>query len=209
MKKILAIMLVLVLTVSLVACGGGEETALTGMVISVEGTVISFVEMNSENFGGKERPEKPEGMEKPAEGSPEAFHGTLPEGETFPSWGNGERPEMPEGMTPPEGMELPEGMTIPENGERPSFEGSDGNRPGFGNFAENMQTTQIDIADAHISLEEDGVKASGSLSDLKAGVFVTITKDGKGKVTNVLITSSGFGGFGGGFRGGNFEKRDS
>ena len=202
MRKILAIMLVLVLTVSLVACRAGEETTLTGMVISVEGTVISFVEMNSENFGGKEfsdseRPEKPEGMEKPAEGSPEAFHGTLPEGETFPSGGNGERPEMPEGMT------------IPENGEPPSFEGSDGNRPGFGNFAENMQTTQIDIADAHISLEEDGVKASGSVSDLKAGVFVTITKDGKGKVTNVLITSSGFGGFGGGFRDGNFEKRDS
>ena len=205
-KQILAFMLILVLTVSLVACGSGEETTLSGMVLSVDGTVITLAEMNGENFGGKEfpggeRPEPPEGADKPADGIPEAFNGTLPEGETFPSWGNGERPEMPEGMTPPEGMNPPEGMTIPENGERPAFSGSDEKRPGLEKFAENMQTTQIDIGDAHISVEENGIKATGSLSDLKAGVFVTISKDRKGNVTNVLITSTFR--FGQGFQGRN------
>lgn len=216
-KKVFAILLVLALALSLAACGAGEETTLTGMVVSVDGTVITLAEMDADSMGGKdfskgERPEGMEGFEGVENFNPEAFEGTLPEGETFPQRAEGERPEMPEGMELPEDMELPEGMTIPENGERPSFEGGNGEQPDFGNFTENMETTQIDIGDAHISVEEDGVKASGSLTDLKTGAFVTITKDGKGKVTNVLVTSSGFsgfGGFGGGFRGGNFEKQDN
>ena len=226
-RKVLALLMAALLLLSLTACGeGGEETTITGMVTAVEGTVVSIVEISGDrgnmNF---EKGERPEG-----------FDGTMPNGENFPQRGeNGEMPSLPEGMTMPT---MPEGMTIPEGATMPSFEGWDGQtpptdengqwqrpsgeegekerpsgenggqRPNMNNFMENMKTTQIDIGDAHISIQEDGVKASGSLSDIKAGVFVTITKNAKGKVTNVLVISSGFGGFGGGFgggfRGGNF-----
>ena len=71
-------------------------------------------------------------------------------------------------------------------------------RPGFGNFDTDMETTDVDIADAHISVEIDGGKASGSMDDIKAGVTVTVTMNGKGKVTNVLVSSQSF--FGGGRR---------
>ena len=207
-KKLVAIFVALVMTISLAACGAGEETTLTGMVVSVDGTVISLMEMDTGNMSGKdfaggERPEMPEGMEDFqgfGDFNPEDFDGTLPEGETFPQ--GGERPQMPEGSemldipegeTMPEGMELPEGMTIPENGEMPDF-GSMGGM-GFGNFDSDAETKNVDIGDAHISVEIDGGKASGSMDDIKAGTFVTITMNGKGEVTNVLVSSqSGFGG---------------
>lgn len=177
-RKIIAIMMTLVLAATLAACGGGEETTLTGMVVSVDGTVISLAEMDASNMGGRdfaegERPEMPEGME--------SFDGTLPEGETFPQR---EKGEMPEGMTPPEDM------TMPENGEMPDFGDKNGGmRPGFGNFGEDMETTDVDIANAHISVEIDGGKASGSMENLVPGAFVTITMNGKGEVTNVLVSS--------------------
>ena len=190
-RKLIAILMTIVLAATLAACGGGEETTLTGMVVSVDGTVVSLVEMGSGDMGGREfaegeRPEKPEGMEGFDPGS---FDGTLPEGETFPQWGEGEMPQMPEGMTPPESMPMP------ENGEMPDFGGEGGGmRPGFGNFGEDMETTDVDLADAHISVEIDGGKASGSMDDIQAGTFVTITMNGKGEVTNVLVSSmSGFG----------------
>ena len=208
-KKLVSIFVALVLILSLAACGAGEETTLTGMVISVDGTVISLVEMDSSKMGNRntEKGERPEGMEgfggfgnfnpenfDPENFNPEDFNGTLPEGETMPQWG-GERPEMPEGMTPPEGMTIPEGMTRPENGERPDFSNEGGNgRPGFGNFASDAETKQLDIANAHISVEIDGGKASGSMEDIKAGTFVTLTLNGKGEVTNVLVSSRSFGG---------------
>ena len=194
-KKLVAIFVAFVLTISLAACGAGKETTLTGMVVSVDGTVISLMEMDTGNMGGKdfaggERPEMPEGMEGFGGFDPGEFDGTLPEGETFPQWGEGEMPEMPEGMEPPEGM------TVPENGEMPDFGGENGGmRPGFGNFSEDMETTDVDIANAHISVEIEGGKASGSMDDIKAGTFVTITMNGKGEVTNVLVSSQSF--FGG------------
>ena len=191
-RKIIAIMMTLVLAATLAACGGGEETTLTGMVVSVDGTVISLVEMDASNMGGRdfaegERPQMPEGMEGFGGFNPDEFDGTLPEGETFPQWGEGEMPE---------GMEPPEGMTMPENGEMPDFNGENGGmRPGFGNFGEDMETTDVDIANAHISVEIDGGKASGSMNDIKAGTFVTITMNGKGEATYVLVSSmEGFGG---------------
>ena len=194
-RKFIAILMTLALAVTLAACGGGEETTLTGMVVSVDGTVISLVEMDAGNMGGRdfaegERPEMPEGMEGFGGFNPDEFDGTLPEGETFPQWGEGEMPEMPEGMEPPEGM------TMPENGEMPDFNGENGGmRPGFGNFGEEMETTDVDIANAHISVEIDGGKASGSMNDIKAGTFVTITMNGKGEATYVLVSSmEGFGG---------------
>lgn len=191
-KKLVAILVAFVMTTSLSACGAGEETTLTGMVISVDGTVISLMEMDTANmdgmdFAGGERPEMPEDMEGFGGFNPGEFDGTMPEGETFPQWGDGEMPEMPEGMTPPEGM------TIPENGEMPDF-GSMGGM-GFGNFDSDVETKNVDIGDAQISVEIDGGKASGSMDDIKTGTFVTITMNGKGEVTNVLVSSQSF--FGG------------
>ena len=185
-QKLVAILLALVMTICLSACGAGEETTLTGMVVSVEGTVISLMEMDGEmsgmNFGSGEMPQMPEGMEG-FEGfgnfNPEDFEGSFPEGGSFPQWGNGEMPE---------GMEIPEGMTIPD------FGGGDMNFD-FEDFGSDVQTKSVDIGDAHISVEIDGGKASGSMDDIEAGSFVTITMNGKGEVTNVLVSAmSSFGG---------------
>jgi len=194
-RKFIAIMMPLILAATLGACGGGEETTLTGMVVSVDGTLISLLEMDAGNMGGRDfaggkRPEMPEGREGFGRFNPDAFKGTLPDGEQFPQWGEGEMPEMPEGMEPPEGM------TMPEDGRMPDFGGENGGMgPGFGNFGEDMETTDLDIANAHISVAIDSGKASGSMDDIKAGTFVTITVNSKGEATYVLITSmTSFGG---------------
>ena len=188
-RRFIAILMAFVLAATLGACGEEKETTLTGMVVSVEGTVISLVEMDTDSMGsmdfeGGKRPEMPEGMEGFEGFDPGAFDGTLPEGETFPQRGEGEMPEMPQGM------ELPEGMTMPENGEMPDFGGGSGGMgPGFGNFSEDMETKAVDIAGAHISVEIDGGKASGSMDDIRAGTFVTVTLNGKGEATYVLVSS--------------------
>ena len=207
-RKLIAILMVLLLSATLVACGGGKETTLTGMVVSVDGTVVSLMEMDDDSMGqmdfsGGEMPEGmelPEGMEMPEgmEGfgdfNPEDF-----EGGNFPQQGDGEMPQMPEGMEMPDGMEMPEGMTMPESGEMPDFSGEmNGMMPGFGNFDADVETQDVDIADAHISVEIDGGKASGSMEDIQPGTFVTLTMNGRGKVTNVLVSSQTF--FGGGRR---------
>ena len=216
-KKLVAIVVALVMILSLVACGAGEETTVTGMVVAVDGTVISLVQMDADEMGSMdfaqgERPQMQGGMEgfqgfegfdpESMEGfdpesfegfDPENFEGSIPEGENFPQRGDG---EMPGGMTPPEGMELPEGMTMPENGQMPGFDGEDGAMGfNFGNFSEDMETKDIDIADAHISVEIDGGKASGSMEDIRAGTFVTVTLNRKGEATYVLVSSQSF--FGG------------
>lgn len=187
--------MVFLLAVTLAACSGGEETTLTGIVVSVDGTVISVMEMDSQNMGGRnfaegERPEIPEGMEGFGEFDPGEFDGTLPEGETFPQWGAGEMPQMPEGMGSPEGMTPPEGMTMPEDGQMPDFGGENGAmRPDFENFAQDMETKAVDIGDAHISVEIENGKESGSLENIVPGAFVTITMNGKGEATYVLVSS--------------------
>ena len=199
-RKLFAILLVFVLAVTMVACGEGEETTLTGMVVSVDGTVISLMEMDSSNMGNRdfaegEQPTMPEGMEG-FEGfgsfDPENFDGQMPEGmEGFEGFGSFD-PENFDGQMP-EGMTMPEGVTMPEDGEMPDFGGMGG--MDFENFASDAETKNVDIAGAHISVEIDGGKATGSMDDIKAGVFVTITMNGKGEVTNVLVSSqSGFGG---------------
>ena len=213
-RKFIAVLMILALAVTLVACGGGKETTLTGMVVAVDGTVISLMEMDTGKMGGKdfvegERPEMPEGMEGFqgfGDFNPEDFNGMMPEGGSFPQWGEGEMPEMPEGMTPPEGMTMPEDFTMPEGGDVPNFGSGNGMGAGFENFASDAETKDVDIGDAHISVEIDGGKASGSMDDIKAGTFVTVTMNGKGKVTNVLVSSQSS--FGGGrpFDNGNFGK---
>ena len=130
-KKLVAIFVALVMTRALAACGAGEETTLTGMVVSVDGTVISLMEMDADmDFAGGERPELPEGMEGFGGFDPGEFDGTLPEGETFPQWGDGERPEMPEGMETPEGMERPTGEAGNRGGRGDRGNGQQG---GMGN----------------------------------------------------------------------------
>ena len=196
-RKILAICMVFVMAVSLAACGEGEETTLTGMVVSVDGTVISLMEMDTGNMGGMdfsggEMPQMPEGIEG-FEGfgdfNPEDFAGD------FSQWGNG---EMPEDFTMPENFTMPEGGGMPDfGGGMPNFGGNGGMTPGLENFASDAETKDVDIGDAHISVEIDGGKATGSMDDIKAGTFVTITMNGKGEVTNVLVSSRSSFEFGG------------
>ena len=242
--KVIAILCILALILSLTACGGGEESTLTGMVMSVDGTTLSIVEMDASSMADRgnrgengERPSMPEGVERPegmeiptgedgsfdfgnfggfngegfsgegfdGEGFMEGgFNGMFPGGEGFdpenmPQWGEGERPSMPEGMERPEGMEPPEGMEIP-TGEDGSFDfgnfggfggggfSGDGSNGGFGSMMENAETKTVDIANAHISIEIEGGKEGGSLSDITAGTFVTITLNSKGEATYVLIS---------------------
>ena len=212
MKKWIALCLAFVMAFSLAACGAEEETTLAGMVVSVDGTKISLMEMDTSNMGNRdvakgERPQMPEGMEgfggfenfNPENFNPENFEGAMPEGGNFPQWENGEKPEgmeFPEGMTMPEGMEFPEGMPAPENGQMPNFNGENGSaRPGMGNWGEGMETKQVDIGSAHISVEIENGKESGSMANIVPGAFVTITMNGKGEVTYVLVSSqTGFGG---------------
>ena len=168
--------LVLALVITMTACGAKEETTLSGMIVSVEGTMISLVEMDGAmDFAGMERPRMPEGMENfegfDPEKMPEGFNpGNMPEGFD---------PEnMPEGMTPPEGMPEFGG----EKGERPSFDGEGGQRPIFGNFSD-KETKTVDIGKAHISVEIENGKESGSMDNIVPGAFVTITVNAKGEAT--------------------------
>ena len=177
--KIFAILTIAAMVFSLAACGaaesGGEETTISGMVISVEGTTVTLLESNGNmSFGGNH-----------GEG------GNRGEGGNF----GGLTGELPEGMTMPEGGfqwngEMPEGMTRPEDGA-----------PIVNSSLANISTITVDIANAHISVQTDGVKAGGTMDDIKAGAMVTITAKGN-KVTNVLVTSqNSFGGRGGNFGG--------
>lgn len=196
-RKLLAIMLALLLTVSFAACGTDEETTLSGMVVSIDGTVITLMEtdgnMQGAEFAQGEMPSMPSGMEdfQAFESfDPEAFDGSFPQGGDFSPQDGGEMPQLPEGMT------IPQDGEFPENGERPNFGGGQGGMGfDFESFASDMETTTVDIGDAHISIQIDGGKASGSLEDIAPGTFVTVTLNSKGEAINVLISSqSRFGG---------------
>ena len=178
-RKITALLTALVLAAALAACGAGGETTLTGIVVSVDGTVISLIEMDRNggnmNFEEGQMPSMLSGLDGFqgfGDFVPEGFDGNFPDGGSFPQWGSGEMPEMPEGMTIPD------------------FSGGNGGMDfDFENFVSDAETKDVDIEDAHISVEIDGGKASGSLEDLTAGTFVTITMNAKGVVTNVLVSS--------------------
>lgn len=200
MKKLFAIICMIAFVLGMAGCGEKEEetTTLTGMVVSVDGTVISLREMDSQNqgnfsggrpsgFGNGQSFGRPEGMEDFT--MPEDFEGSMPEGFDPENFGG----SMPEGFDPESfGGSMPEGFdpesfggSMPPQGQMPNME--------FGDMA--GETTTVDIANAHISVEIDGGKASGSMEDITAGVFVTITLNGKGEATYVLVSAnSGFGG---------------
>ena len=61
-RKVFAIILAAVMVLTMAACGSqeAEETTLTGMVVSLDGTTLSLVEMNRIDIPQGERPE---GME--------------------------------------------------------------------------------------------------------------------------------------------------
>lgn len=132
-RKLTAILCLAALVLCMAGCSEKEETTtLTGMVVSVEGTVVNI--MDTSNMGN--------------------FQG---------NWGGKLQ----------------------------------------------METTAVDLANAHISIQDGDIKAAGSISDIKVGSMLTITLNGKGVATEVLVTSSGmsgfagnFGGFGGNFGGG-------
>lgn len=75
--------------------------------------------------------------------------------------------------------------SVPGNMENFTPEGFDG------------ETTIIDIADAHISIEIEDGKAAGTIEDIQPGSMVTITLNSDGEATDILVSSSGFD-FGGG-----------
>lgn len=76
MRRILAVLLVLLMAFCLIACGAQKDTTLTGMVTSIDGTFLE-----GEAFQQREEEEMPE----------------LPEGEMLYRPENGERPKMPTG----------------------------------------------------------------------------------------------------------------
>ena len=182
-RKIAAILMVLALAVSLTACGGGEETTVSGMVVGVEDTVISLVQMDGQmEFGGarfpggenSEMPTRPEGME---DFNPEDMEGFDPEKMEDFNFEDFDPEDMPEGF----------GGGMPPEGQRPEM----------GSFENMDEATTLDIANAHISIEIEGGKESGTLNDIVPGTFVTVTVSSKGEATYVLVSQSmGFGGFG-------------
>ena len=152
---------------------------VTGVVLSVEGNVISLLPMGNRNSGNEngdlpqrptgEMPQRPDGEER----------GERPTGEMPQRPDGEERGERPTGEMP----QRPDGG---ERGERPTGESAGGFR-GFG--ADSSQAESYDLSAAHISVEIDEGKAAGSMEDLQQGSFVTLTLNAKGEVTNVLVSS--------------------
>ena len=200
MKKWIAVVMIFAMILTLTACGG-EETTVSGMVMSVDGTVISLMEMDGQMGGGRfpggengEMPTRPEGMEdfnpedmedfpRPEDMEdfdPEKMEGFDPEKRDDFNFEDFDPEDMPEGFGPG-GFGEGEPPEKPAGGERPEM----------------GEATTLDIANAHISIEIEGGKESGSLNDIVPGTMVTVTVRPKGEATYVLVSQSmGFGGFG-------------
>ena len=220
MRKVIAMLLL----AAVLLCGCGEkaeetaeQTTVKGMVVSVDGTKVQLISTENMNMGSR-----PSRGESDGEGGDRSQGGNRPEGDfTMPEGGftmpegfeggnmpnfGGQRPEGAEGdFTWPEGeFTMPEGF---EGGNMPSFggqrpEGAEGDftmPEGFEGGSrfntEDMETTTVDLADAHISVEIDGGKASGTMEDIKVGSHLTITMEGD-KAVYVLVSESSFGNFG-------------
>lgn len=69
--------------------------------------------------------------------------------------------------------------------------------PDIGSIAGQGESTTIDLADAHITVEFDGGKATGSIEDITIGTFLTITLSEDGEAVKVVVSSVSS--FGGGF----------
>ena len=204
-SKLISIFCIISLILCALGCGASEEsTTVTGIVVSVDGTVVSVRTMGSRGQNGEngqrgqrptgEMPERPTGemSERPdGEGFPgRPFDGEMserPDGEGFPGRpSDGEMPDRPIGESP----------------ERPTGE-EERNLPSFGGA--NTEAESYDLAAAHISVEIDEGKASGTMEDIKEGTIVTLTLNKKGQVTQVLVSSRTLFGFGN--RGGENGQR--
>ena len=178
--KLISILCILSLVLCAVGCGAAEEsTTVTGIVVSVDGTVVSIRTMGSRGQNG-EMSERPTGEmpERPTGEMPERPTGEMPERPT------GEMPERPTG-------EMPERPTGEEESQRPSFGGA------------NTEAESYDLANAHVSVEIDEGKASGTMEDIKTGSILTLTLNKNGEVTQVLVSSRTLSGLG---NRGNGEK---
>ena len=187
--KLLTAICTIALILSAAGCGGEQETTFTGVVVSVEGSVVSLIKMDNQNgaiFSG-ERPTGEMG-ERPTGEMPERPTGEMPERPT------GERPQRPNQGEGGETGERPTGEMPerPTDGETPEFKGFGG---------ENSEAVELDLKNAHISVEIDEGKASGTMDDVTKGSFVTVTLNKKGEVTNVLVSSRSLGFGNRGFKG--------
>ena len=175
MKKWIAMIVILALMLALTACGG-KESSVTGMIMTVEGTVVTLMETGDLGEGGPMGQNG--GMPTPPEGM-EGF--TMPE--------NMEDYTMPEGM---EGYTMPENFA-PENFDPEKMEGNpEGQgpqRPPMGQMPDGgeAEITTLDFANAHISVEIQNGKESGSMDDIAPGVMVTVNVDKTGNATYVLV----------------------
>ena len=206
MKRYIALLLVLAVCTLFSACSGAattvdETTTLTGIVVNIEGSTISIIEMDSADADGGfgSRPSMPSDSDMREDFDPGKFDGERPErpdGEEMPQGGGhpvsgsdmhgfgGKRPDF-DGERPVSGSDMHGfgGMRPDFDGERPV---SSGDIPGF-----DGKTTDLDIGSAHITVEADGVKETGSLESIRRGSFVTVTMTSKGEVTNVLVAEFG------------------
>ena len=199
MKKWIVMAMIFAMILTFTACGG-EETTVSGMVMGVEGTVISLIQMDGQMAGGfgggrfpggknGEMPTRPEGMEDFNPEDMEDF--PRPEGmEDFD-------PEKMEGFDPEKMEDFNFEDFDPENMPEGFGEGEPPEKPVEGERPEMGEATTIDIANAHISVEIEGGKESGSMENIVPGAVVTVTLSPKGEATYVLVSQSmGFGGFG-------------
>lgn len=180
-RKLIALLCLTALVLSVAGCSEKEDTTstVTGIVVSIEGTVVTLRQFdrnttgNSNRDNAQQRPSRDENWQRP-EGD---F--TRPEGDFT----------MPE-----EDFTRPEVGKRPEEGQRPTM--PEGERPSFGNFGDDQgETTTADLKNAHISIQDGDIKAAGSIDDIKAGSFLTVTVNSKGEATEVLVASMrGFGG---------------
>lgn len=178
-RKLLTVICTIALILSAAGCGGETETTVSGIVASVDGSVISLVKMDDQISG--DRPQRGEMGERPTGEMPERPTGEMPERPT------GEMSERPTG-------ERPERPNQGENGEMP--ERPTGERSEFKGFGgEDAETVEMDLKNAHISVEIDEGKASGTMEDVTQGSFVTLTLNKKGEVTSVLVSSRSAGSF--------------
>lgn len=178
-------------------CGKKEDTTVSGMVVKVDGTKISIVDVDSDSLS-----EVQGSVTMPSQGdfNPGDFEGSIP---SMPEGFDGSAPSMPEGFDE-SAPSMPEGF----NGGFPNgnFSGDQATKDFSANFSDE-DITEYDVANAHVSIEIDEGKEAGSVDDITVGSTVTLTINSDSEVTNVLVSkNSGFGGSF--FNMGNFPQKN-
>ena len=169
-KKLTALICILALGLCITACKNEEaqETTLTGMVVSVDGTVISLREMEASGEG-RGNGERPEGM--PEGFNPGNFGGSMPEGFDPESFDG----TLPEDFDPESfSGEMPEG-----------FE----NFAGFSGMTGNFDVSSLTFGtETKIYIIPESLKiGDGDYTSLKAGDVIMIMLDDNDSVTSVSV----------------------